>query len=467
MPSNARQAVAPLNIQQLLAAKQMGLGDYIAQAEMKSRTPSLRERIGNLIYDAAQGAGLRQSAHGMRSNAETAVGFVPGLGDAVGAQEAGRDLGAGNYLSGGLGLAATLVPGAIAEKAVKKVAKKAADVTEPLFDAAYDLTKVPDVPQFDLPRNIPARGVSQRVKDITSNKELRAKMLATIQQGVDMGGARWYNAEPLRGEFVKELGEEKGNKAFRKYMDLVAATSPRSEVGANVRNASYYYTRDAQGLGAPAVGDKNPQPYGHMAQRLHQMNVGRVLGKGWDPLNNPKPASFVENLAGNQQPATIDTHAFRLPAILAEDPRFLETAFESSKGAPKQNVQKMVASGEMALPDAVNRAAFWQSKPNDNEYAAMEQYYKGLGEELGLTPAQTQAAAWVGGGKITGLASDESKPFIGFFEDRVKLTAQKLGITPREVLQKFIRGEQPLLTLAPVGLGLGALMQSGETGQGQ
>jgi hypothetical protein len=120
MPSNARQAVTPLNIQQLLAAKQMGLGDYIAQAEMKSRTPTLRERIGNLIYDAAQGAGLRQSAQSMRSNAETGMDFVPVLGDAIGAQEAGRDLGAGNYLSGGLGLAATLVPGAIAEKAVKK-----------------------------------------------------------------------------------------------------------------------------------------------------------------------------------------------------------------------------------------------------------------------------------------------------------------------------------------------------------
>jgi hypothetical protein len=133
MPSNARQAVTPLNIQQLLAAKQMGLGDYIAQAEMKSRTPTLRERIGNLIYDAAQGAGLRQSAQSMRSNAETAVDFVPGLGDAIGAQEAGRDLGAGNYLSGGLGLAATLVPGAIAEKAVKK-GIRAYHATDKAFD---------------------------------------------------------------------------------------------------------------------------------------------------------------------------------------------------------------------------------------------------------------------------------------------------------------------------------------------
>jgi hypothetical protein len=84
----------------------------------------------------------------------------------------------------------------------------------------------------------------------------------------------------------------------------------------------------------------------------------------------------------------------------------------------------------------------------------MEQYYKGLGKELGLTPAQTQAAAWVGGGKVTGLASDSTKPFLGFVEDRVNLTAQKLGMDPKEVLRRFIKGEMPLLSGAgAVGAG--------------
>ena len=63
-------------------------------------------------------------------------------------------------------------------------------------------------------------------------------------------------------------------------MDLVAATSPRSDVGTNARNASYYYSRAMQGEPMPAVGDRNPQPYGHMAQRLHQMNAERVAGAG-------------------------------------------------------------------------------------------------------------------------------------------------------------------------------------------
>jgi hypothetical protein len=321
-----------------------------------------------------------------------------------------------------------------------------------LFDYSR-LGEVPKVSQFDLPRYTPPRGVPQRTLDITNDPTVRSKMLDVISEGQKMGGANWYNAEPLREAFNAELGKG-GDAAFRKYMDMVAATSPRSDVGSNVRNASYYYGRAASGEPMPAVGDKNPQPYGHMAQKLHQMNANRVAGPGWDPLNNPKPASFVENLVGNQQPATVDTHAFRLPAILARDPRFLETAFQVNKDAPKQNIQKMLERGEVSIDDAANRAAWWQAQPKENEYAAMEKYYQSLGKDLGLTPAQTQASAWVGGGKLTGLASDESKPFLRFFEDRLNLTAEKRGETPKQTLKKFIRGKEPLLTVPPV---LGAL----------
>ena len=320
-----------------------------------------------------------------------------------------------------------------------------------MFDYSQ-LHKVPNVPQVDLPRNVPPRGVPQRTLDITTDPAVRSKMLDVVEEGRRMGGANWYNAEPLREAFNAELGSG-GDAAFRKYMGLVAATSPRSDVGTNVRNASYYYGRAMSGEPMPAVGDRNPQPYGHMAQRLHQMNAERVAGAGWDPLNNPKPASFVENLVGNQSPATIDTHAFRLPAILGRDPRFLETAFQVSKDAPKQNIQKMLADKQISMDDAAARAAWWQAQPKANEYGAMENYYKSLGKELGLTPAQTQASAWVGGGKITGLASDESKPFLRFFEDRVKLTAEKRGETPAQTLKNFIRGKAPLLTIPPAAMG--------------
>jgi hypothetical protein len=314
---------------------------------------------------------------------------------------------------------------------------------EDLFDYSR-LHEIPNVSQVDLERYVPARGVPARVQDVMANKDVRDKMLQTILEGQQKGGANWYNADPLRDKFIENLGATAGNQAFRKYMDMVAATSPRSDVGTNVRNASYYYQKAMAGEPMPEVGTPNPQPYGHMAQRLHQMNAQRVAGEGWDALNNPKPASFVENLVGNQAPVTVDTHAFRLPAIHAGDPRFLETAFQVNKDAPKQNIQKMVTSGEMPLDEALNRAAYWQAQPKENEYGAMEQYYKSLGKELGLSPAQTQASAWVGGGKLTGLASDESKPFLRFFQDRIYKTANELKMDPNDVMDRFIKGEMTL-----------------------
>jgi hypothetical protein len=110
----------------------------------------------------------------------------------------------------------------------------------------------------------------------------------------------------------------------------------------------------------------------------------------------------------------------------------------------------MLQSGEVSMDDAAARAAWWQAQPKANEYGAMEKYYASLGKELGLTPAQTQASAWVGGGKLTGLASDESKPFLRFLEDRVHLTADKRGENAKKVMKDFIRGKAPLLAAPPV-----------------
>ena len=319
------------------------------------------------------------------------------------------------------------------------------DMADDLFDYSR-LHEVPDVPQFDLPRNVPKRGVSQRTSDLVGDRNVFDKVSAIVNEGKQMGGDRWYNAEPLRQEFVHHHGPDEGNKRFRKYMDFIAASSPRSAVPENIRNASYYYHLAATGKPMPAVGDKNPQPYGHMAQRLHQLNAQRVSGAGWDALNNPKPASFVENLVGNQRPATIDTHAFRLPAIMAQDPRFLETALQSSKDGPKRNFQREVESGQTSMADAVKQGSAWQAAPRDSEYGALEDFYRRIGKEQGLTTAQTQASAWVGGGRHTGLASDESKPFLRFLEDRIRLTAKKKNKDPKDVMKSFIRGEEPLFS---------------------
>jgi hypothetical protein len=334
---------------------------------------------------------------------------------------------------------------------------------EQLFDLSR-LSEVPKVKQFDLPRHEPPQGVPQRIVDITNDRDVRDKMLETISLGQKMGGANWFNTEPLREIFGAELGKNRGNDAHRLYAGMVGATTPRSEAGINARNGTYYYVRVMRGEGVPAVGETNPQPYGHLAQRLHQMNAQRVVGSGFDSLKTPKPPSFVQNLLGNQQPVSVDMNAFRLPAILARDPRFLKTAYQASRDAPKQNIQKMLADGEISMEEAANRPAYWQAFPREGEYGALERYYQWLAREVGLTPAQAEACAWVGGGRLTGLASDPTKPFLGFLNYRANLTAAMRGETPMESLRGFIRGKAPLLSLGGVGAGLGAttLGQTGE-----
>lgn len=317
----------------------------------------------------------------------------------------------------------------------------------PLFD--YDkLYEVPDVPQSELPRYEPKKGTTARVQDVIDNKEVQQELDRIVDKGIGMGGREWYNTDQLRQRFVGELGEEAGNQAFRRYMDYVAGTSPRSKVKDNARNASFYYMLDQQGLPLP---EKNPQPYGHMAQKLHRGNAENIRETGgWDVFKNPKPASFVENLVGNQMPVTVDAHAFKLPGILARDPRFLATSYQwTGKDEAGNKVKhafkprQMFAKGEISMDDAIRRPAFFDAQPGKPEYAALEDMYQGIAQRKGITPAQVQASAWVGGGDITELGST-ADPFLKVFEDRVRLTSEKTGKSPESVLREFIRGNLSL-----------------------
>jgi len=344
--------------------------------------------------------------------------------------------------------------GGVVNKAAKILAKTFGDdiaapavkkADAPLFDYSR-LREVPDVPQHDLPRWVPPRGVSERVGDLLDDRKTIRKLESVIDRGLVGNGPAWYNNEPLREEFIAEFGREAGEANFRRYMDYVAGASPRSDIGTNVRNASFYYGLDKRGEPLP---DINPKPYGHMAQKTHRSNAEQIRADdGWDVMANPKPASFVENLVGNQSPGTMDAHALKLPAMLSGDPRFLATDYrvknkktgEFTTFKPRQ----MFESGELSMKEALQRPAFFDAQPNANEYGALEGLYRDIGRKKGATTAQTQASGWIAGGDITDLGSP-GDPFLKVFEDRVRLTADKTGKTPQEVLRGFMRGNVDLL----------------------
>lgn len=313
-----------------------------------------------------------------------------------------------------------------------------------LFDLS-NLSQVPDVPQTQLERYVPARGVSERAQALDDPKVIRT-VNKYVDQGLKEGGAEWYNAEPLRKAFIDQLGMEEGQKSFALYMNMVAATSPRSKVPDNIRNASYYYGLLKRGEPLPEA-PPLPQPYGHKAQNLHVQNAHTVASpEGWNLMKNPKPPSFANNLMGNQLPVTVDAHNVRAWGILSKDPRWISL---QNAEDPTRRPRDMVAAG---TPVEDLRPSDYASIPNPNEYGAMEKMQQRLAKKKGLSPAQYQAALWVGARQVTGM---ESPPvsFMELLEQRIQLTAKKRGLPETEVLRKFISGEQPLLAVTgpPVG----------------
>jgi hypothetical protein len=304
--------------------------------------------------------------------------------------------------------------------AIRRAAPAIRSPETPLFDYSR-LRDVPNVPQQNLQRYDAPRGVPERTQALASPENV-ARVNDVVKRGAQQGGIEWYNTDPLRQAFIEARGPE-GEAAYRQYLDMVAATSPRSKVSENARNAAYYYGLAQRGEPLPArtgnvLDAPLPSPYGHIAQRLHVQNANNVLNEGgWPVLQNPKPASFVENLAGNQMPVTVDTHNARLWGMT------------DTKGRPID-------------------------KPAKTEYGYMERLQQDEARKLGMTPAQYQASAWIGGGEQTGLKSS-ADPFLKVLEDRIRFTAERTGETPQQVLQRFLMGQNapgrqgPLLSVAP------------------
>jgi hypothetical protein len=339
-----------------------------------------------------------------------------------------------------------------------------------VFDLS-DTWRVPAVAQEGLLRIDPdagrRKGLPEHIIQATTDPDMRARLRTVAEAGLNAGGAYWYNAEPLRLAFVSELGPEEGNRTFGQYMRTIGAVSAGSDVGQNIRTASYYNVRERQGN--PVQGEQTPKgqwaptdiesPYGHKMQNT-QYGAYRDIagGEPLDPEMRPKRASFDANLGGNQQPVTVDKHNLRLIGMLSQNPEFLNTTIKADVNYPTIGLKKgdsinfrdAVKSGRLTMDQVLQIPQAWKDVPEADHYAALEGFQQSLAQEMGITPAQLQAALWVGGGRVTGLRSLPTS-FMGALENRLSLTAQKRGGTPAAALLDFIRGKKPLLTPLAAG----------------
>jgi len=323
------------------------------------------------------------------------------------------------------------VPGVIASPTVMPSAFERS-----LFDYSK-LHEVPNVPQFNLPRYDPPRGVPPHIAAI-DNPENVARINAAVERGIKRGGLAWYNTMPLKEGWIGEVGQQAGIPRYERWMHLEGATSPRTAVPMNIGQGSYYQMLAEQGLPLPqpvlAINPKtgkpnwtllegelplssdpkglSPLPYGSLAMATNAMNARMVLAEGGWPasvlFDKPKPPSFTQNLLGNYQPVAVDIHHTGLLGI--RDPK----------------------TGKL-LQD-----------PGKTGYKFSEELTQREARNMGIEPAQYQSSGWIEQATKGKPNAEYDKPYLRLVEDRVKDAAREYGWTPEATLRMFYRGQIPI-----------------------
>ena len=108
-----------------------------------------------------------------------------------------------------------------------------------------ELAPIPGVPQVPIQRyetDRPPSDVQQGFQD------RRRLILRDVERGVAQGADQWYFNEPVRQQFIYELGEREGASQFDLFARMVAGSSSAAEVRPNIRKASWYRQQALEGL---------------------------------------------------------------------------------------------------------------------------------------------------------------------------------------------------------------------------
>jgi hypothetical protein len=249
------------------------------------------------------------------------------------------------------------------------------------------------------------------------------------------GTGSWYDTRATQSQAIDALGDKLGPDAFNDLIDHMAASTAMSRPENNLRRASWWRALKLNQLLDPAELRKStlaaPEGFGHIAQRAHHFATADLVESGQvNPLVNPKPASFAENLKMNWRPYTNDTRM--ATATLQAQPK-LSLGLAGKPGdatprkwayAPMERAAQRAAAelhGRGLIdspPDGVDPTAAWQA-----------QVWGGIGKEgnrgMGLKPSQ----------------------FAGNFHDIVDAmiarSAKMWGVSPAKANELFWKG-QPL-----------------------
>lgn len=327
-------------------------------------------------------------------------------------------------------------------------------------DLATMYPRNPD-PTAPLPKGDRSRILVDRRDEIAD--ALANRIRATGQMDEDTRYFYHTDGPIYRAARNAGLSDEEARSYLRDLSYYTAATSPRTQVETNLRNATLAMAKTDQGIPfreivGPGSGGINESGYAMMTNPggIHGILLDDVINTGAINMNNnPKPANFGANLAGNRSGVTVDTHAIRgtlmtlnemEPGAVPEGfilPEFLDQ-YRQNPAVLTPNMINDTLASQMVGPrgDRVKM---------QTEYPVFADIWHGAADRLGVSPAEAQSMGWFGFGDQTNLGSARKTP-VDVFDDRLSATAQALGISPEEAARAVFTRRIPLMSAVPGGL---------------
>ncbi len=342
---------------------------------------------------------------------------------------------------------------------------------ETIFDTTPDGYNRLEMPQAEVPvprapegkslpkgnRAAPVVDMSQKISD-TLAERMRPHLGTAAQY--------FYHTGPLVEKAV-EMGipEDVARKQLKEFALNYAATSPRTQTEQNLRNASLTRSKEKAGIpldkqvgpGGDGINEKGyPMMIGESG--IHRKLVDAIRGnEGIDVNTNPKPYTFAENVAGNLDGVTVDTHAIRgaLDAMNEVEPGSIPDGFILPKYREAYKADPSQLDPATWIDDTLGDQKVDGTKMQ-TEYAVFSDIYRLAAAKLGVSPAEAQSLGWFGSGHRTGLAS-EMKTVVELIDDRIDVTSQIMNVDKETVFKGFMEGSIPLLSFGgAVLLGAGS-----------
>ena len=325
----------------------------------------------------------------------------------------------------------------------------------------------PDGSDKPLPKGDRGREVNESVDAIADRLAERMKpWLGTEAQ-------YFYHTGPIVDKAMSMgFKKEEVYDWMKEFADAYAATSPRTETAQNIRNATLVMTKRHLGIELDEIigkgsGGINEKGYPMMIgdSGIHRQLTEATQNGGINPNTNPKPATFAENVYGNLDGVTVDTHAIRgaLDAMNEINPGSIPIDYIKPKFRDQYKADPLSLNPANMIDDSMGSQMIDGTKMQ-TEYAVFSDIYRLTAEKLGVSPAEAQSMGWFGSGDSTGLAS-ELKSVARLLDERIDVTAQAMNESKESVFKKLLNREIPVLSL--FGAATGAGLMSDEEDQPQ